>query len=82
MARITTGQLHNAVSLGVYTKRENVDQRVRALRALGVEPRMQAPRTESWLHGMASDFQALAVEWSRDFPDVSLAPERCPSPSS
>lgn len=82
MARITTGQLHNAVSLGVYTKRENVDQRVRALRALGVEPRIRAPRTESWLHGMASDFQALAVEWSRDFPDVSLAPERCPSPSS
>ena len=82
MARITTGPLLNAVSLGVYLKRESVDRRIRALRALATEPRMQAPGAGAWLRGMTSDFQALASEWSRDFPDVPLTPERCPSSSS
>ena len=81
MARITTGPLLNAVSLGVYLKRESVDRRIRALQALATEPRMQAPGAGAWLRGMTSDSQALASEWSRDFPDVPLTPERCPSSS-
>ena len=81
MARVASGPLRNAVSLGVYRKRENADRRVRALRAMGIAPEVQAGGTGIWLHGSTPDLQALTAGWSGAFPDASLAPEPCPPPS-
>ena len=81
MARIASGPLRNAVSLGVYRKRENADRRVRALRAMDVAPKVQAGGTRLWLHGSAPDLRALTADWSAAFPDAPLAPEPCPPPS-
>ena len=81
MARIDSGPLRNAVSLGVYRKRENADRRVRALRAMGVTPEVQAGGTRAWLHGSAPDLRALTADWSGAFPDTSMTPEPCPPPS-
>lgn len=80
-ARVASGPLRNAVSLGVYRKRENADRRVRALRAMGIAPEVQAGGTGIRLHGSAPDLQALTAGWSGAFPDVPLAPEPCPPPS-
>ena len=81
MARIASGPLRNAVSLGVYRKRENADRRVRALRAMDVAPKVQAGGTRLWLHGSAPDLRALTADWSAAFPDAPLTPEPCPPPS-
>ena len=78
VAWVSTGPLRGAVSLGVYLKRENVDRRLRALHALGLDPKVQPPRAGSWLLGSTSDLEALLTEWPRRFPEVPLAPERCP----
>ena len=78
VAWVSTGPLRGAVSLGVYLKRESVDRRLRALHALGLDPKVQPPRAGSWLLGSTSDLEALLTEWPRSFPEVPLAPERCP----
>ena len=78
VAWVSTGPLRGAVSLGVYLKRESVDRRLRALHALGLDPKVQPPRAGSWLLGATSDLEALLTEWPRRFPEVPLAPERCP----
>ena len=81
VAWVPAGPLRDAVSLGVYLKRESVDRRLRELHALGLEPTVLTPRTGAWLRGLTRDFQALTLDWSRTFPDVPLISERCP-PSS
>ena len=78
VAWVPSGPLRDSVSLGVYLKRESVDRRLRALHALGLEPKVQPPQAGSWLRGSTSDLPALLTDWSRTFPDVSLTPERCP----
>lgn len=78
VAWVSTGPLRGAVSLGVYLKRESADRRLRALHALGLDPKVQPPRAGSWLLGSTSDLEALLTEWPRRFPEVPLAPERCP----
>ena len=78
VAWVPAGPLRGAVSLGVYLKRESVDRRLRALHALGLDPKVQPPRAGSWLLGSTSDLEALLTEWPRNFPDVPLTPERCP----
>lgn len=81
MGRVASGPLRDAVSLGVYRKRENADRRVRALRALGIAPEVQADGTQVWLHGSVPDLRALTADWSGAFPDAALTPEPCPPPS-
>ena len=78
VAWIPSGPLRDAVSLGVYLKRESVDRRLRALHALGLEPKVQPPLAGSSLRGSTSDLRTLLTDWSRTFPEVSLTPERCP----
>ena len=78
VAWVPAGPLRDAVSLGVYLKRESVDRRLRALHALGLDPKVQPPRAGSWLLGSTSDLEALLTEWPHTFPDVPLTPERCP----
>ena len=78
VAWIPSGPLRDAVSLGVYLKRESVDRRLAALHALGLDPKVQPPRAGSWLLGSTSDLEALLTQWPGGFPDVPLAPERCP----
>ena len=78
VAWIPSGPLRDAVSLGVYLKRESVDRRLRALHALGLEPKVQLPQAGSSLRGSTADLRSLLTDWSRAFPDVSLTPERCP----
>ena len=78
VAWVPAGSLRDAVSLGVYLKQESVDRRLEALHALGLDPKVQPPRAGSWLLGSASDLEALLTEWPGSFPDVPLAPERCP----
>ena len=78
VAWIPSGPLRDAVSLGVYLKRESVDRRLRALHALGLEPKVQLPQAGSSLRGSTSDLRILLTDWSRAFPGVSLTPERCP----
>ena len=75
---IPSGPLRDAVSLGVYLKRESVDRRLRALHAVGLEPKVQPPLAGSSLRGSTSDLRTLLTDWSRTFPEVSLTPERCP----
>ena len=78
VAWVPAGPLRYAVSLGVYMKRESVDRRLRALQALGLDPKVHPPQVGSWLLGSASDLEALLTEWPRTYPDVPLTPERCP----
>ena len=78
VAWVPAGPLRHAVSLGVYMKRESVDRRLRALQALGLDPKVHPPQVGSWLLGSASDLEALLTEWPRTYPDVPLTPERCP----
>ena len=78
VAWVPSGPLRDAVSLGVYLKQESVDRRLEALHALGLDPKVQPPRAGSWLLGSTSDLEALLTEWPGSFPDVPLAPERCP----
>ena len=78
VAWIPSGPLRDAVSLGVYLKRESVDRRLRALHALGLDPKVQPPLAGSSLRGSTTDLRTLLTDWSRAFPEVSLTPERCP----
>ena len=78
VAWVPAGPLRDAISLGVYLKRESVDRRLRALHALGLDPKVQPPRAGSWLLGSTSDLEALLTEWPPTYPDVPLTPERCP----
>ena len=78
VAWVPAGPLRGTVSLGVYLKQESVDRRLRALHALGLDPKVQPPRAGSWLLGSTSDLEALLTQWPGSFPDVPLAPERCP----
>ena len=78
VAWVPSGPLRDAVSLGVYLKLESVDRRLGALHALGLDPKVQPPRAGSWLLGSTSDLEALLTQWPGSFPDVLLAPERCP----
>ena len=78
VAWIPSGPLRDAVSLGVYLKRESVDRRLRALHALGLDPKVQPPLAGSSLRGSTTDLRTLLTDWSRAFPGVSLTPERCP----
>ena len=80
MARVASGPLRDAVSLGVYRKRENADRRLRALRAMGIEPEVQAAGQQIRLHGSAPDLRALTADWSGAFPDTPLVSEPCPPP--
>ena len=77
MARISSGPLRDAVSLGVYREMENADRRLRALRAMGIEPEMQAAGQQVWLHGSAPDLRALTAVWSGAFPHAPLSSEPC-----
>ena len=78
VAWVPSGPLRDAVSLGTYMKRESVDRRLRALHALGLDPKVQLPQAGSWLRGSTSDLQTIRTDWSRTFPNVALTPERCP----
>jgi cell division septation protein DedD len=79
--RVMRGPMRNAISLGLFTKRESADRRVALLRSKGYEPlmdtRYEAERVQ-WLDVSSAKTGELPVDAFRDvFPDAELADSEC-----
>jgi hypothetical protein len=79
--RVMRGPMRNAISLGLFTKRESADRRVAVLRSKGYDPlmdtRYEAERVQ-WLDVSFAESGDLPDEAFREmFPAVELAGSEC-----
>jgi hypothetical protein len=82
---IPRGDMANAISLGVYSRRASLERRLRELRAKGHEP-LIAPRYRtkkaSWFDVLfVRDFDFQASGFVDAFPAVEMSPMPCPADS-
>lgn len=78
---IPRGDMANAISLGLYSQRDSLERRLRALERKGYTPSI-APRyrtlTASWLDVVALPEHSVPVEeFARRFPELQLSPTVC-----
>jgi len=81
---IPRGDMANAISLGVYSRRASLDRRLQQLRSRGHEPSV-APRYRtmkaSWFDAaFGSDFDFRASGFAEAFPAVEMSPGPCTTP--
>lgn len=87
--RFTTGELANAISLGLFSRRAPAERHQREINRKGfvteVRPRY-IDQTSYWLDFRSTDDRALPPglqeELARDYPDTELSSRECPSDAS